>query len=96
MNDFNLNHVRLHAGMYGLGRLGSGSGTNKSDGIYNLFRAILNYASEEFLLGYGKLIDITVTDSSFRIRDYGRGIPYSELVYIVSGGDFPYLTYSPS
>lgn len=90
MNDFNLNHVRLRAGMY-IGRLNSASGTNKSDGIYNLFRAILNYASEEFLLGYGKLIDITVTDSSFRIRDYGRGIPYSELVYMVSGGDFPYV-----
>lgn len=90
MNDFNLNHVRLRAGMY-IGRLNSGSGTNKSDGIYNLFRAILNYASEEFLLGNGKLIDITVTDSSFRIRDYGRGIPYSELVYMVSGGDCPYI-----
>lgn len=90
MNDFNLNHVRLRAGMY-IGRLNSASGTNKSDGIYNLFRAILNYASEEFLLGYGKLIDITVTDSSFRIRDYGRGIPYSELVYMVSGGDCPYI-----
>lgn len=89
MNDFDLNHVRRRAGMYILG-LGSGSGTKKSDGIYNLFRSILNYASEEFLLGYGKLIDITVTDSSFRIRDYGRGIPYSELVYVVSGGDYPY------
>ena len=90
MNDFNLNHLRRRAGMY-IGRLNEGSGRNKSDGTYNLFRAILNYASEEFLLGYSKLIDITVTASSFRIRDYGRGIPYDELVDLVSGGDWPYI-----
>ena len=42
-------------------------------------------------MGYSKLIDITVTASSFRIRDYGRGIPYDELVDLVSGGDWPYI-----
>jgi len=74
-------HIRLRPGMY-IGKLGDGSAPD--DGIYVLFKEIMDNAIDEHVMGYGKTIDIKVTDQSVRIRDYGRGIPLGKVIDCVS------------
>lgn len=76
-----LEHIRLRPGMY-IGRLGDG--TNQNDGIYVLLKEIIDNAVDEFIMGYGKRIDIAVKDGRVRVRDYGRGIPLGRVVECVS------------
>ena len=76
-----LEHIRLRPGMY-IGRLGNGS--HPSDGIYVLLKAIVDNSIDEFIMGFGKRIDIRVENGAVNIRDFGRGIPLGKLVECVS------------
>ncbi len=77
-----LEHIRKRPGMY-IGRLGDGS--HPDDGIYILLKEVLDNAVDEFIMGYGKRIDIHVgEDGLCRVRDYGRGIPLGKVVECVS------------
>ncbi|MBO4386916.1 MAG: type IIA DNA topoisomerase subunit B, partial [Treponema sp.] len=76
-----LEHIRLRSGMY-IGRLGDGS--NQNDGIYVLLKEVIDNAVDEFLMGYGKRIDVEVKDNRVKVRDYGRGIPLGKVVECVS------------
>jgi len=77
-----LEHIRLRPGMY-IGRLGNGS--NQDDGIYILLKEAVDNAVDEFIMGAGKRINITIDEHGFtRVRDYGRGIPLGKLVECVS------------
>lgn len=84
-------HIRRRPGMY-LGKLGNGS--EPDDGIYVLFKEVIDNAIDEFHEGWGKVIDITLDEQSkeISVRDYGRGIPFGSLIDAVSkmntGGKF--------
>ncbi|MGZ4076514.1 MAG: DNA topoisomerase IV subunit B [Bacteroidia bacterium] len=74
-------HIRLRPGMY-IGKLGDGS--SPDDGIYILLKETLDNCIDEFVMGNGKTIEVTIKDKSVRVRDYGRGIPLGKLVDVVS------------
>ncbi len=74
-------HIRTRPGMY-IGRLGDGS--QSDDGIYLLVKEVLDNCVDEFLMGAGKKIEIEVSATKVRIRDYGRGIPHGKLVECVA------------
>jgi len=76
-----LEHIRLRSGMY-IGRLGDGS--NQNDGIYVLLKEVVDNAVDEFIMGYGKRIDVEIKDNRVKVRDYGRGIPLGKVVECVS------------
>jgi topoisomerase-4 subunit B len=70
-------HIRKRPGMY-IGKLGDGS--SPDDGIYVLIKEVLDNSIDEYLMGHGKEIELTITDKVVRIRDYGRGIPLGKVV----------------
>jgi topoisomerase-4 subunit B len=74
-------HIRLRPGMY-IGKLGDGS--SQDDGIYVLIKEVMDNAIDEFMMGYGKKIDISITGREVKIRDYGRGIPLGKVLDVVS------------
>ncbi|MCD8101364.1 MAG: type IIA DNA topoisomerase subunit B [Alistipes sp.] len=74
-------HLRLRPGMY-IGKLGDG--TQSDDGIYILFKEVVDNSIDEFIMGAGKVIDITVEGKTVTVRDYGRGIPLNSLSAAVS------------
>ncbi|HHP7241639.1 MAG TPA: DNA topoisomerase IV subunit B [Cyclobacteriaceae bacterium] len=74
-------HIRLRPGMY-IGKLGDGS--SYDDGIYVLVKEIIDNSIDEYMMGYGKQINIKVTDHTVEIRDYGRGIPLGKVIDCVS------------
>ncbi len=74
-------HIRLRPGMY-IGKLGDGSAPD--DGIYILMKEVIDNCIDEYVMGYGKQIDITITDKIVTVRDYGRGIPLGKVVDAVS------------
>ncbi len=74
-------HIRLRPGMY-IGKLGDGS--TADDGIYVLLKEILDNSIDEFVMGHGKTIDITIKDGTVAVRDYGRGIPLGKVIDCVS------------
>lgn len=74
-------HIRLRPGMY-IGKLGDGSAPD--DGIYILLKEILDNGIDEFVMGFGKQIQIKVSEQRISIRDYGRGIPLGKLVDCVA------------
>ena len=74
-------HIRRRPGMY-IGKLGDGS--HSDDGIYVLIKETIDNSIDEFRMGEGKVIEITVADGSVRVRDYGRGIPLGKMVEAVS------------
>ncbi|CAG9046231.1 DNA gyrase subunit B [Chlamydia abortus] len=76
-----LEHIRLRAGMY-IGRLGDGS--QVEDGIYTLFKEVVDNAIDEFIMGYGKTLVIFSDDSAITVRDSGRGIPLGKMIECVS------------
>lgn len=77
-----LEHIRLRPGMY-IGRLGNGS--HPDDGIYILLKEIIDNGVDEFIMGAGNKIDISIDDNSLvEVRDYGRGIPLGKIVECVS------------
>jgi topoisomerase-4 subunit B len=74
-------HIRLRPGMY-IGKLGDGS--SKDDGIYVLVKEVIDNCIDEHMMGYGKTIDVKITESKVVVRDYGRGIPLGKVVDVVS------------
>lgn len=74
-------HIRLRPGMY-IGKLGDGS--SQDDGIYVLLKETIDNAIDEYTMGFGKQIDITISGSGVTVRDYGRGIPLGKVVDVVS------------
>lgn len=74
-------HIRLRPGMY-IGKLGDGS--SPDDGIYVLIKEIIDNSVDEFVMGFGKTIEITISDQQVCVRDYGRGMPLGKLVECVS------------
>jgi topoisomerase-4 subunit B len=76
-----LEHIRLRSGMY-IGRLGNGS--NQNDGIYILFKEVIDNSVDEFNEKCGNRIEITLKDNFVAVRDYGRGIPLGKVIDCVS------------
>jgi topoisomerase-4 subunit B len=74
-------HIRLRPGMY-IGKLGDGS--SPDDGIYVLIKEILDNSIDEFVMGFGKTIEVTIKDQQVCVRDYGRGMPLGKVVECVS------------
>ncbi len=74
-------HIRLRPGMY-IGKLGDGS--SPDDGIYVLVKEVLDNCIDEFTMGYGKTVEISIEKDQVTIRDYGRGIPLGKVVDVVS------------
>ena len=74
-------HIRLRPGMY-IGKVGNGSSTD--DGIYILLKEVLDNAIDEFVMGYGRTIEVNVKNNKVSVRDYGRGIPLGKVIDCVS------------
>jgi topoisomerase-4 subunit B len=74
-------HIRLRPGMY-IGKLGDGS--SPDDGIYVLLKEVIDNCIDEFTMGHGKHVDISIKDKTVTVRDYGRGIPLGKVVDVVS------------
>ncbi len=74
-------HIRLRPGMY-IGKLGDGS--SKDDGIYVLVKEVMDNCIDEHMMGYGKTIEVKITDQRVMVRDFGRGIPLGKVVDVVS------------
>jgi len=71
----------MRTGMY-IGRLGDG--THYDDGIYVLLKETIDNAVDEFIMGYGRQIDVSIAGESVRVRDFGRGIPLGKVIECVS------------
>jgi topoisomerase IV subunit B len=74
-------HIRMRPGMY-IGKLGDGS--SPDDGIYVLVKEIVDNSIDEYVMGFGKRIDIKISDEEVRVRDFGRGIPLGKVIDCVS------------
>jgi topoisomerase-4 subunit B len=74
-------HIRLRPGMY-IGKLGDGS--SQDDGIYVLLKEVMDNAVDEYMMGFGKKIDVAINGNEVRVRDYGRGIPLGKVTEAVS------------
>ena len=74
-------HIRMRPGMY-IGKLGDGSSAD--DGIYILVKEVLDNSIDEYVMGAGKTIEISIQGSKVIVRDYGRGIPLGKVVDVVS------------
>jgi len=70
-------HIRRRPGMY-IGKLGDG--THSDDGIYVLLKEVLDNSIDEYVMGAGKKIEVTIADGLVTVRDYGRGIPLGKLI----------------
>ncbi|MEJ0106220.1 MAG: DNA topoisomerase IV subunit B [Bacteroidota bacterium] len=74
-------HIRLRPGMY-IGKLGDGS--SPDDGIYVLVKEVIDNCIDEYTMGYGKTVELTIEGKQVTIRDFGRGIPLGKVVDVVS------------
>lgn len=74
-------HIRLRPGMY-IGKLGDGS--SYDDGIYILLKEVLDNCIDEFVMGHGKKVEVTIEGPRVEVRDYGRGVPLGKVVDVVS------------
>ena len=74
-------HIRMRPGMY-IGKLGDGSAAD--DGIYILIKEVIDNSIDEYVMGHGKNIDLSIEDGRVTIRDYGRGIPLGKVIDCVS------------
>jgi topoisomerase-4 subunit B len=74
-------HIRLRPGMY-IGKLGDGS--SPDDGIYVLIKEVMDNCIDEYTMGYGKTVELTIEGKTVTVRDYGRGIPLGKVVDVVS------------
>ena len=74
-------HIRRRPGMY-IGKLGDGS--SPDDGIYVLLKEVMDNSVDEYAMGYGKQIVISINDKVVTVRDYGRGIPLDSLIVAAS------------
>src|SRR3989442_4484572 len=76
-----LEHIRLRTGMY-IGRIGSGS--HYDDGCYILLKEVIDNAIDEYIMGFGKDVEIPIDGTRVSVRDCGRGIPLGKVVDCVS------------
>src|SRR5439155_14208330 len=76
-----LEHIRLRTGMY-IGRLGDGS--HYDDGCYVLLKEVIDNAIDEYIMGYGKEVQVGIDGTTVSVRDFGRGIPLGNVVDCVS------------
>ena len=83
-------HIRTRPGMY-IGKLGNGK--NPDDGIYVLIKEIVDNCIDEYVMGFGKKIEIDIDENRVSIRDYGRGIPLGK---VTSGKEFAIRKYFKS
>ena len=74
-------HIQRRPGMY-IGKLGDGSSSD--DGIYVLLKEVLDNSIDEYMMGFGRRIEVNVDEKSASIRDFGRGIPLGSVVDVVS------------
>ena len=74
-------HIRMRPGMY-IGKLGNGS--SPDDGIYILLKEVLDNSIDEFVMGAGKTIEISINNNGVTVRDYGRGFTIGKVVDVVS------------
>ena len=74
-------HIRRRPGMY-IGK--TGDGTYADDGIYVLLKEVLDNAIDEYMMGYGKAIDVRLHEGTISVRDYGRGVPLAKLLDVSS------------
>jgi topoisomerase-4 subunit B len=74
-------HIRRRPGMY-IGKLGDG--TNNDDGIYVLLKEVLDNSIDEYMMGFGRQIVVTVNEGSVSVRDYGRGVPLGKVVDVAN------------
>ncbi len=90
-------HIRMRPGMY-IGKLGDGS--SPDDGISILLKEVLENCIDEFVMGAGKTIEVTIKDKTVSVRDYGRGIPLGKVIDVVSkmntGGKYDSLAFKKS
>jgi topoisomerase-4 subunit B len=90
-------HIRMRPGMY-IGKLGDGS--SPDDGIYILLKEVLDNCIDEFVMGAGKTIEVTIKEKTVSVRDYGRGIPLGKVIDVVSkmntGGKYDSLAFKKS
>ena len=76
-----MEHIRLRPGMY-IGKLGNGE--KEDDGIYVLLKEIIDNAIDEFTMGHGKTVKVTMDERSVTVRDYGRGVPFGSVIDVFS------------
>ena len=74
-------HMRLRPGMY-IGKTGDGS--SQDDGVYILIKEVIDNCIDEYVMGHGKKVEISVTKEHVEVRDYGRGIPLGKVIDCVS------------
>ncbi len=90
-------HIRMRPGMY-IGKLGDGS--SPDDGIYILLKEVMDNCIDEFVMGAGKTIEVSIKDKTVTVRDYGRGIPLGKVIDVVSkmntGGKYDSLAFKKS
>ncbi|WP_418262736.1 DNA topoisomerase IV subunit B [Flavobacterium faecale] len=90
-------HIRMRPGMY-IGKLGDGS--SPDDGIYILLKEVIDNCIDEFVMGAGKTIEVSIKDKTVAVRDYGRGIPLGKVIDVVSkmntGGKYDSLAFKKS
>jgi topoisomerase-4 subunit B len=90
-------HIRMRPGMY-IGKLGDGSSSD--DGIYILLKEVLDNCIDEFVMGAGKTIEVSIKEKTVSVRDYGRGIPLGKVIDVVSkmntGGKYDSLAFKKS
>ena len=90
-------HIRLRPGMY-IGKLGDGSA--QDGGIYVLVKEIIDNSTDEHVMGFGKTIDLRVSELTVKVRDYGRGIPLGKVFDCVAkmntGGKYDSEAFTPA
>ncbi|MAO71172.1 MAG: DNA topoisomerase IV [Flavobacteriales bacterium] len=74
-------HIRLRPGMY-IGKMGNGS--SPDDGVYILLKEVIDNSIDEFVMGNGRTIEVSVKNNRVSVRDYGRGIPLGKVIDCVS------------
>jgi len=74
-------HIRLRPGMY-IEKLGDGSSLD--DGIYVLLKEVMDNAVDEYMMGFGRKIDVSIVGAEVRVRDFGRGIPLGKVLDVSS------------
>ena len=74
-------HIRQRPGMY-IGKLGEGS--SQDDGIYIMVKEIIDNSIDEYMMGHGRSIEITIKENQVSVRDYGRGIPLDKVIDCVA------------
>jgi len=74
-------HIRKRPGMY-IGKLGDGS--SPDDGIYILLKEVIDNSIDEYAMGFGKTIEVTIDEHRVSVRDFGRGVPLGKVLEVVS------------